>query len=54
MWIVDIDSRTLTASRNHGGKWLELGVWSDDDRARVEPFDAVELRLSELWGDAAR
>lgn len=51
MWIVDVDARTLTASRLHEGKWLELGVWSDDDVARIEPFDAVELKLAELWGD---
>lgn len=29
---------------------LELGTWSDDDVARIEPWDAVELRLIELWG----
>jgi len=53
MWIVDVDARTLTASRLSEGKWLELGVWSDDDVARIEPFDALELKLSELWGDAS-
>lgn len=50
MWIVDLDARTLTASRNHEGKWLELGVWSDADLIRAEPFDQVELRGEELWG----
>jgi Uma2 family endonuclease len=50
MWIVDLDARTLTASRNHEGKWLELGVWSDSDHIRAEPFDQVELRGEELWG----
>jgi Uma2 family endonuclease len=52
MWIVDVDARTLTASRNHDGQWLELGVWSDGDSMRVEPFDQVELRGEELWGAA--
>lgn len=50
MWIVDVDARTLTASRLSAGKWLELGVWSDDDVARVEPFEAIEWKLAELWG----
>jgi hypothetical protein len=50
MWIVDTDARTLTASRLHDGRWLELGTWSDDDVVRIEPFDAVEIRLADLWG----
>ena len=50
MWIVDLDARTLTASRAHEGRWLEIGVWSDDDLVRAEPFGEVTLRGSELWG----
>ncbi len=51
MWIVDLDARVLTASRLHEGQWLEIGTWGDDDVARVAPFDAVEMHLSDLWGD---
>lgn len=50
MWIVDVDGRTLTASRRHDGRWLEIGTWSDNDVTRLEPFDAIELRLVDLWG----
>lgn len=50
MWIVDVDAQTLTASRNHDGQWLELGIWGDDDVARIAPFDAIELRLGDCWG----
>ena len=50
MWIVDADARTLTASRLHDGRWLELGSWSDDDVVRIEPFDAVAIHLADLWG----
>lgn len=49
LWFIDVDARTLTASRLEGGKWLELGVWGDDDVARIEPFDELELRLTDLW-----
>ena len=49
MWLVDVDARFLTASRLHEGHWLEVGTWSDDDVARIEPFEAVELDLSDLW-----
>ena len=28
-----------------------LGSWSDDARARIPPFDSIELELSALWED---
>lgn len=49
MWIVDVDARTLVASRNEGGRWLEIAVHADDAVVRVEPFDAIEIRLADLW-----
>ncbi len=52
MWIVDVDARTLIASSNEGGRWLEIAVHADDAVVRVEPFDAVEVRLEDLWEGA--
>ena len=49
MCIVDVDARRLIASRNEGGRWLEIAVHADDGVVRVEPFDAVEIRLPDLW-----
>lgn len=49
MWLVDVDARTVVASRNENGRWMELGVWGDDDTMRAEPFDAHEISLSDLW-----
>lgn len=53
MWIVDATAKTLVASRLHAGAdiagWLEIGTWSDDDVARIEPFADVEIRLADLW-----
>jgi Uma2 family endonuclease len=49
LWIVDPESHLLMASRLENGRWVELGTWGDDDRVRVEPFEAVELNLAELW-----
>jgi len=49
MWIVDLDARTLTASENQKGRWLELGVWSDDDVVSVAPFEQLPLKLTDLW-----
>ena len=50
-WLVHPRRRTLEAFRLHEGKWLTLAVYKDDDRARIEPFDAIELDLSVLWAD---
>lgn len=53
LWYVDPLDRTLTASKLQGGRWLELGAWRDDETARVEPFEAIELRLSAWWEGVA-
>jgi Uma2 family endonuclease len=49
VWLVDPTLRTLEACRFEAGRWLLLGAWRDDAKVRVEPFDAYELKLSELW-----
>jgi Uma2 family endonuclease len=50
-WLVDPLARTLEALRREGSTWLIVGVWKDDARARIEPFDAIELELGALWAD---
>lgn len=53
-WLVDPLERTLVAFRRHGEFWVQLGVWADDDKARIEPFDAVELELEGWWEGVER
>jgi Uma2 family endonuclease len=48
-WLVDVDARTVVASRNEGGRWVEIGVWADDEAMRAEPFESHEISLSDLW-----
>jgi len=48
-WLVDPRAKTLEAFRLEGGRWVLLGVWSEDALVRAEPFDAVEIALSDLW-----
>ena len=50
-WLVHPKDRSLEAFRLHDGKWLAIGVYKDDDRARIEPFDAIEIHLVTLWAD---
>lgn len=45
-WLVDPAARTLEARVLRDGQWLVQGSYAAGDRARSEPFDAVELELA--------
>ncbi len=48
-WIVDPGARVLEAFRLQDPSWLRLGAWGDGDRARVAPFEEVEIEISRLF-----
>lgn len=48
-WLVDVETKTVTAYRLEGGLWLELGVWGDESDARIEPFEAIPLDVGTWW-----
>ena len=52
-WLVHPRRRTLELFRIHEGKWLAHAVYKDEDKARIEPFDAIEFDLALLWADVA-
>lgn len=49
LWFIDLEARTLTVSELMDGRWVELGVYGDEDTIRVAPFEDVELKLTRLW-----
>jgi len=49
LWFIDLDGRTLSASKLVGGRWLEIGVFGEGERVRAEPFEAIEIDTSEWW-----
>ncbi|WP_438041400.1 Uma2 family endonuclease [Sorangium sp. So ce128] len=50
-WLVDPRQRTLEAySLLPSGAWALVGTHREAARLRIEPFEAVELDLAELWG----
>jgi len=49
LWFVDLDAQTLSVSRLERGRWVELGVWGDNDRVHAEPFGDVEIALADWW-----
>jgi Uma2 family endonuclease len=50
-WLVDPIEHTVEVLRRHDGRWLIVGTWSDDARAALEPFAAIELELAAMWAD---
>ena len=49
-WIVEPEQQTLEAYRLQGPGWYLLGTNGAEPLARIEPFDAVEINLTLLWG----
>jgi Uma2 family endonuclease len=49
LWLVDPDAQVLEAFRLDAERWMSAGVYSEDEKARIEPFDAIELDLAQLW-----
>ncbi|KYF85168.1 hypothetical protein BE17_04160 [Sorangium cellulosum] len=50
-WILDPLHETLTVLRWTEGGYLLAATAGRGDRTRAEPFDAIELDVSELFGD---
>lgn len=49
-WLVDPIEKTLEACKlDPRSQWVHLGTHHGAARARVEPFDILELDLSVLW-----
>jgi Uma2 family endonuclease len=48
-WIIDVGERTLEAYRSHQGAWMRLGAWTDGDKPRIAPFEAIELDVGALF-----
>jgi Uma2 family endonuclease len=53
VWLVHPLWRSIEVLRLHEGKWLAVATHVGDARARIEPFDAIELDLATLWRDLA-
>lgn len=51
VWLVDPLQRTLEVLRREERGWSLVDTWRDEQRARAEPFEAIELELGVLWAD---
>jgi len=51
-WLIHPLRRTIETFRLSNGAWLASGVYNEPDRARIEPFGAIELHVASLWAHA--
>ena len=49
VWLLDPYARTLEVFRLESQGWLRTGSFANRDLARAEPFDAIEIDLTDLW-----
>jgi Uma2 family endonuclease len=56
-WLLDVDARELVVHKLDATKWIRVGAYVANEanepaqRARIEPFDAIELEVAVLFGD---
>lgn len=50
-WIVDLDIPLLTVLRHTTNGYLIAKTAEPGERARLEPFDAIEIEVARLFGD---
>lgn len=51
LWLVDPVARTLEVFRLESEKWALLQTFSENEKFKAEPFQAMEFDLSALWGE---
>ncbi|MFH2009783.1 MAG: Uma2 family endonuclease [bacterium] len=51
VWLVDPDARTVEILRRQEQTYLMVAVHSGNETVRAEPFDAIDLDLSAIWGE---
>jgi Uma2 family endonuclease len=49
-WIVEPHQQTTEAYRRQDDSWFLLSTYGEDPLVRIEPFEAIEIDLSLLWG----
>lgn len=49
LWLCDPRIHTLEVYRLERGRWTEVETYEGDVKARLEPFEAIEIDLAALW-----
>ena len=49
-WIVDVDEQYLEVKRLVDGRWSDIAIFTGGEKVRAEPFDAIEIDMTLVWG----
>lgn len=49
LWLIDPGIKILDVFRLESGKWFLLASFTENDKARAEPFHEIEIDLGSLW-----
>ena len=49
-WIVDVEQQYLEVKRLVDGHWSDVAIFTGAEKVRAEPFDAIELDMTLVWG----
>lgn len=49
LWLVDPIHRTVESFAQEGGRWILAGNVAGAGKARLPPFDELEIEVGELW-----
>jgi len=49
-WVVDPTHQTLDAFEHRNGGWFLLGTFGGEPLARIQPFEAIEIDLTLIFG----
>ncbi len=53
VWLLDPIDKTLEVFVLQRSEWVLRAVYSGHDKIRAVPFDAIEIELALLWGEAS-
>ncbi len=49
LWEIDRERRILSVLQLESGRWMVMGSYSEEEDARLLPFEAVALNVKDLW-----
>lgn len=49
-WLVDVEQQFLEVKRLVNGSWTDVAIFTADEAVRAEPFDAIEIDMTLVWG----
>lgn len=49
LWLIDPTEKSLEVFKLESGKWVMVAGFADNDTARAEPFNEIEINLADFW-----